>query len=214
MKKLFFALISCLFFLSFLTSPANAVPVQYTGVYGEIVSIYGTYHNGSVWAGIYKLTVDGTAVDSFCIDILQESNKNLLPYDIVPLSNAPQSPIGPMQEEKALAISKLWDKNYNPAMSTSAAAALQVAIWEVLVDGPVGGNINTGDFKSAYTGAQALLNELTNWNGTANLFAFSNPSYQDYATRAPVPEPATMLLLGAGLIGLAGFGRKKLFKRA
>lgn len=47
-----------------------------------------------------------------------------------------------------------------------------------------------------------------NADGSINKFA---PFSHD-AQSAPVPEPATMLLLGTGLIGLAGIGRNKLKK--
>jgi hypothetical protein len=60
-------------------------------------------------------------------------------------------------------------------------------------------------------GLRAIRTNLGAWNvnNDEEMAAFSITG----TPASAVPEPATMLLLGSGLIGLAGYGRKKFFKK-
>jgi hypothetical protein len=84
-----------------------------------------------------------------------------------------------------------------------------VAGIEVLIPTTNFGTFSADDYLYLYTQFGASTFSGINWSSDSGpeewaAFISANPV---------IPEPATMFLLGSGLIGLAGFARKKLFKK-
>ena len=73
--------------------------------------------------------------------------------------------------------------------------------------------VNTSGLDPGYAIHFDLYNDSYGSVVAGKYFApFSHDAQSGGGNGAPIPEPATMLLLGTGLIGLAGIGRKKLMK--
>lgn len=106
---------------------------------------------------------------------------------------------------------------YAPTSTTTSGAALQSAIWEMLygysftLNGPSDVLALYNSYLDALEGATIDTSYLLSNYSVVNILGKQNILVQT-SSSAPVPEPATMVLLGAGLLGLAGAGRKKMRK--
>lgn len=198
-KKLSAVLLLLIGLQSAPTSQATSVTVQELSTSpNQIVNIKitnpnntSTFYSGYAYAGVVNMLVDGVANKGFCIDPFHFSSSSPLTYEVVPLAEAPKARAGffdgEMGELKADKISKLWAMAYLPTMGASAAAALQIAIWEIVAG-------NQFEVIGSDYGAAALLAQLDNYSGPkANLIALTGPG-QDYVIATP-EAGATLLML-------------------
>lgn len=200
-------------FLAILLAMPLSASAGYIGTY--YMNVDASSPDWYNWHADYDGTIGGDSDEIFCVENVNMNGSNVL-YDFYTIDGSLGGGVPISDLEKATWYAHWYETS---AGTENDKLNAQTAIWKTMFGNAVTAPSNVDLFKD-YDGASDKGDYVDQWllavldsDNTPNTITWNTGGQNYLVPTSAIPEPANMLLLGTGLLGLVALGRKKIFKK-